>query len=137
MSNSLPHITPLNGKNFHTWKIQCRMTLIKQGLWGIVNETEVAADHSSSEEGLRTFKDRCSHALAVIVLAIESELLHILGSDPDDAVVVWKTICEHFKHTTNVWFNVLELRRELWRFVLFHLFDFQYSIYSQVFYQVL
>ena len=37
-------IVPLNGKNYPTWKVQCRMALMKDGLWGIargiVSETE-------------------------------------------------------------------------------------------------
>ena len=38
-------IVPLNGKNYPTWKVQCRMAavhqaLVKDGLWGIVSETE-------------------------------------------------------------------------------------------------
>ena len=35
-------IVPLKGSNYPTWKIQCRMALMKEGLWGIVNETEAA-----------------------------------------------------------------------------------------------
>ena len=35
-------IIPLNGSNYPTWKIQCRMVLMKEGLWSIVNETESA-----------------------------------------------------------------------------------------------
>ena len=27
----------LNGKNYATWKVQCRMALMKDGLWGVVN----------------------------------------------------------------------------------------------------
>ena len=32
---------PLDGKNYPTWKVQCRMALMKDGSWGIVNGTEV------------------------------------------------------------------------------------------------
>ena len=28
------YIIPLNGNNFPIWKIQCRMALVKEGLWG-------------------------------------------------------------------------------------------------------
>ena len=34
-------IVPLNGSNYLTWKVQCRNTLMKDGLWGIVSGTEV------------------------------------------------------------------------------------------------
>ena len=30
-------LVPLNAKNYATWKIQCKMALIKDGLWGITN----------------------------------------------------------------------------------------------------
>ena len=30
----------LNGKNYLTWKVQCRMALVKDSLWGIVSSTE-------------------------------------------------------------------------------------------------
>ena len=33
-------IVPLNGSNYLTWKVQCRMTLMKDGLWTIVDGTE-------------------------------------------------------------------------------------------------
>ena len=31
-------IVALNGTNYPTWKVQCRMALIREGLWGIVSE---------------------------------------------------------------------------------------------------
>ncbi len=37
-------VIPLNEKNYPTWKVQCKMALIRDNLWGIVNETEVAPD---------------------------------------------------------------------------------------------
>ena len=37
-------IVPLNGLNYATWRIQCQMALICDGLCGIVNETEQAPD---------------------------------------------------------------------------------------------
>ena len=38
-------IVPLNGLNYATWRVQCQMALISDGLWGIVNETEQALGH--------------------------------------------------------------------------------------------
>ena len=37
-------IVPLNATNYQTWKLQCRMALMEDGLWGIVNGTEAAPD---------------------------------------------------------------------------------------------
>ena len=33
-------IVPLNGLNYPTWNVQCRMALMKDGLWTIVDGTE-------------------------------------------------------------------------------------------------
>ena len=33
-------LVPLNGKNYSTWKVQCRMALMRDGLWDIVNNKE-------------------------------------------------------------------------------------------------
>ena len=35
-------VVPLNGSNYGTWKVQCRMALVKNGLWSIVSGTETA-----------------------------------------------------------------------------------------------
>jgi len=32
-------VVPVNGKNYPTWKVQCRMALMKVGLWNIVEGT--------------------------------------------------------------------------------------------------
>ena len=41
-------LVPLNGSNYPTWKLQCRMALVRDGLWGIVSgdekEPEAAGD---------------------------------------------------------------------------------------------
>ena len=34
-------VTPLNGSNYVTWRVQCKMALMKEGLWNIVCGTEV------------------------------------------------------------------------------------------------
>ena len=35
-------VVPLNGTNYPTWKIQFRMVLMKEDLWKIATEEEVA-----------------------------------------------------------------------------------------------
>lgn len=104
-------VIPLNGKNYPTWKLQCRMALIKDGLWGIVNETE-AEPGTTPVEAHRRFLTRRDRALAIIVLSIEPSLLYLLGADPDDPVAVWKKLRDHFQRKT--WANKLELRRKLY-----------------------
>ena len=43
-------IVPLNESNYGTWKIQCRMALMKDGLWGIVSGTEAAPAESDADK---------------------------------------------------------------------------------------
>ena len=39
----------LNGSNYPTWKIQCKMALMKDGLWGFVNGMERIPDSSDAD----------------------------------------------------------------------------------------
>ena len=89
-------VVPLNSSNYATWKIQCRMTLIKKGLWNIVNGTEVGPGEDASVETRTKFATRRDRALATIVLSVETSLLYLL-SDPEDPVVVWKKLEAQFQ----------------------------------------
>ena len=40
-------MAPLTGSNDATWKIQCRMALMKDGLWGIVSGSDDCVDRST------------------------------------------------------------------------------------------
>ena len=102
-------IIPLNGKNYPTWKVQCRMALIKDGLWGIVKGTEVTPGEGNAE-AQRKYLARRDCALALVVLAVEPTLLYLLG-DPEDPQVVWTKLEEQFQRRT--WANKLQLRRKL------------------------
>ena len=44
-------------------------------------------------------------------LAVEPSLLYLIGSDPTDPVVVWRTLADQFQCKT--WANKLELKRKL------------------------
>ena len=100
-------IKPLNGANYATWKVQCRMALIREGLWNIVNESEGVPEENVAKYQLR--KDR---ALATIVLSMEPSLLYLLGPDPDDPAEVWKKLSNQFQKKS--WANKLALRRKLY-----------------------
>ena len=56
MSDSRTVVSPLNGQKYVTWKVQCRIVLIKDGLWSIVNGSEVAPE--GNVELARKFKAR-------------------------------------------------------------------------------
>ena len=102
-------IVPLNGKNYPTWKVQCRMALMKDGLWGIVDGTET--DPGGEGEAHKKFVSNRDRALAIVVLSVDPSLLYLLG-DPKDPVVVWKQLSDQFQKKT--WANKLELRRKLY-----------------------
>ena len=79
-------VVPLNGKNYPMWKIQCRMALMKGGLWNIVDSTEAAPGRDNDRYA--KFLAQREQALAVIVLSMEPSLLYMAG-DPNDPTTVW------------------------------------------------
>lgn len=101
-------VIPLNGSNYPTWKIQCRMALTKDGLWNIVKGTETAP--APDADGSAKFAVRKDRALATLVLTIEPSLLYLVG-DPQDPAEVWKKLADQFEKRT--WANKLSLRRRL------------------------
>ena len=63
-------------------------TLIRDGLWGIVNEMEmVPTEERRHKQNLR--QGSRDKAPVIIVLAIEPNLLYLTGANPTDPVVVW------------------------------------------------
>ena len=103
-------VSQLNGSNYGTWKIQCKMALVKDGLWGVVDNTDPAPSVSDSEDKKAKYKSKKDKALVIIVLSIEPSLLYIID-EPDDPVVVWKKLADQFQKKT--WANKLVLRRKL------------------------
>ena len=67
----------LNGTNYPTWKVQCQMALVRDGLWGIVNGTETAPDEGEADSCSK-FLARRNRALATIVLTVEPLLLYLI-----------------------------------------------------------
>ena len=46
--------TVSNGTNYQTWKLQCRMALMEDGLWGTVNGSEAAPDLATDADKFQT-----------------------------------------------------------------------------------
>ena len=90
-------IVPLTGANYPTWKVQCKMSLMKDGLWGIVNESETAP--AEGADGYSKFITRRDRALAIIVLSVDPSLLYLIG-DPTNPVDVWKKLSTQFQKKT-------------------------------------
>ena len=61
-------IAPLNGSNYPTWKLQCKVVLIKDGLWTNVDGTETTPDDPETDR-YRKFVGRRVRALAIIILS--------------------------------------------------------------------
>ena len=71
-------IRPLNGPNYAIWKVECKMAVIKEGLWNIVTGNWNAPEYLLQ-------RDR---ALATIVLSVDPTLLYLLAPDPENPAVV-------------------------------------------------
>ena len=102
-------IISLKGTNYPTWKVQCRMALIREGLWGIVAGTEERPDSTDADK-LAKYLVRRDRALSTIVLAVDPSLLYLLG-DPEDPKAVWTRLSGQFQKKT--WANKFSLRRQL------------------------
>ena len=101
-------VVPLNGTNYPTWKIQCRMALMKEGLWRIVTGQETAPTGSEAERA--KFAARRDRVLATVVLSVDTSLLYLVGN-PEDPTVVWKKLADQFEKKT--WATRLDLCRKL------------------------
>ena len=106
MAETRSGIVPLTGLNYPTWKVQCKMSLMKDGLWGIVNGSERAP--SMSDSAYSKFMSRRDRALATIVLSIDPSLLYLIG-DPTEPTAVWEKLSTQFQKKTRA--NKLALRR--------------------------
>ena len=101
-------IVPLTGANYPMWKVQCKMSLMKDGLWGIVDGSETAPD--KAEGAYSKFISQKNRALAIIVLSVDPSLLYLIA-DPTDPTVVWEKLSTQFQKKT--WANKLALHRRL------------------------
>ena len=108
-SKSAVAVVPLNGTNYATWKVQCKMALMKEGLWKIVEGSETAP--AEEDAGYAKFVGRRDRALAIVVLSIDPSLLYLIG-EPDDPRRVWTKFSKQFMKKS--WGNKLELRRKLY-----------------------
>ena len=101
-------LVPLNEKNYATCKVQVKMYLIKDDLFGIVDGTEVAPS-STDTAAARKFELRKDKALATIVL--EPKLLYLI-KDAKDPKEVWQKLQDTFQKKS--WANKFRLKRKLY-----------------------
>ena len=81
MAESKTMLTSLSRLNYTTWKVQCKMALMKEGVWKIVDGTETAP--RADDAGYAKFVERRDRALAIVVLAIDPALLYLIGEPTD------------------------------------------------------
>ena len=103
-------IALLKGSNYPSWKVQCRMARMREGLWGIVAGTETAPDATTEADKYDKVMVRSDHALATVVLAIDPSLFYPVG-DPVDPAAVWRKLSGQFQKKT--WANKVSLRKKL------------------------
>ena len=101
-------VVPLNGLNYATWKVQCRMALLKEGLQGIVSCTEQSP--GVKDENFPTFIARKDKALVTIILTVQPSLLYLIG-DPEDPSEVWQKL--ESQSQKRKWANKVKARCKL------------------------
>ena len=102
-------IAPLVGSNYATWKVHCKMALMKEGLWSITNGSETDPGSADTDKQAK-FVERRDRALAIIVLAVHPSLLYLLG-DPQNPKDVWDKIANQFQKKS--WANKYALQKRL------------------------
>ena len=88
-------VVPLNGKNYPTWKVQCRMALMRDGLWDLASGKETVPAQTDAEKYAK-FLARRDRALATIVLSVAPSLLYLIG-DPKTQSLYGKSLLINFK----------------------------------------
>ena len=102
-------VVPLNEGNFMTWKVQIKMSMMREDLWGFINGHEAVPDISDSN--YKKYCTRRDRALSLIVMAIEPKLLYLIG-DPTDPKEVFDKLSGIFQKKTFA--NKLRLRKRLY-----------------------
>ena len=54
-------VVPLSSTNYTTWKVQCKMALIKEGLWNIVNRTETMTIFEDNQSTICLARNQSVH----------------------------------------------------------------------------
>ncbi len=98
-------LTPLSGSNYSTWKVQCKMALMKESLWKTVEGTETTPREEAA--GYAKFVERCDRALMLLCYSWANKLsmrrkLHSLRLKEGDSVQ------DHIKQLIEI-FNALSI----------------------------
>ena len=91
-------VEKLTSENFYNWKFDIKMLLVGKDLWDIVSGDEVLAGDATEAEK-NTFRKRDNKALAVICLAISSNI-KIYVRSAKTSKEAWDSLCNHFEEKT-------------------------------------
>ena len=90
MPDSSLHFANLNESNYAEWSLYMRSTLIKKGLWKVVEGSETHPLGSPNSKAVKAFERRQAEAHAEIVLHLKpSQLPHTHSADP---YVLWEEL---------------------------------------------
>ena len=106
-SKNTVSVVPLNRLNYSTWKIQAKMLMLKEGLWKIVDGTEVAPEGRDARTKFETRRDK---ALGTLMLLLDPSLLYLVEGLDNPSEVLAKLSDQFCKKT---WANKLEVRKKL------------------------
>ena len=93
-------IDKLDSSNCTTWKFQMKHLLLANGLWGIVNGTEVLRENPTVQQEA-DFTKKSQKAFSTIVMSISSSQLYLFTSCEEPAAA-WTTLRDHFERDTLV-----------------------------------
>ena len=109
MSERTGLIVPFNGSNYATWKLQCKVALMRDGLYSIVSGTEQIPTRAEEIPKFNLRKDR---ALSTIILAMEPSQLYLVGPDEEqNPNALWSKLETIYQQTS--FSNRLTLRKKL------------------------
>src|SRR5579859_346445 len=105
----------LNDSNWGQWRKFMKATLVRKGLWGVVDGSETQPNGSPNTELVRSFRKKQAEAIAEITLHVDPSQLSFIEND--DPKAVWDELTaihqargmssrialrRRFTHATNV-----------------------------------
>ena len=91
-------VEKLSADNYHTWKFDMKMLLMRNDVWEIVTGDEVLDENASVKEKVN-FKKRENRALSTICLSVNKELKIYVRSSKTSKEA-WEALENHFEEKT-------------------------------------
>ena len=104
-------IDKLTGANYGVWSMKVKMMLMKDGLWGLIDGTDVLEGPPNQPE-LSAYSRKVAKAIATIGLSVDDSFLLMIG-DKETPKAMWDALKEHFQSDSLA--NELFLRRKFYQ----------------------